>query len=198
MAITLSNVNIGTGPGIGDGDPLRTAFTKINNNFAIVQANINANVATPSVNSLNNNGWQVYLDSTGNTSIPKNLTTSGVLIAQGNIIVTGNLITNGGRIENGYQYYSPSGNLSFTANTNVSRVILDPSSAISLYANVTLPGGNIDAKVVSISSTANVQFLSVMPSIGCTLAPFGNITLSAGTKVEYFFHAVESKWYKVG
>jgi len=198
MAITLSNVNIGTGPGIGDGDPLRTAFTKINNNFAVVQANINANAATPSVNSLNNNGWQVYLDSTGNTSIPKNLTTSGVLIAQGNIIVTGNLITNGGRIENGYQYYSPSGNLSFTANTNVSRVILDPSSAISLYANVTLPGGNIDAKVVSISSTANVQFLSVMPSVGCTLAPFGNIILSAGTKVEYFFHAVENKWYKVG
>jgi hypothetical protein len=47
MAITLSNVNIGTGPGVGNGDPLRTAFTKINNNFAVLQANIN----TPAVSS---------------------------------------------------------------------------------------------------------------------------------------------------
>jgi len=88
MAITLSNVNIGTGPGIGDGDPLRTAFTKINNNFTIVQANINSNVATPSVNSLNNNGWQVYLDSTGNTTIPKNLVIAGNVSVSGTILRT--------------------------------------------------------------------------------------------------------------
>jgi len=50
MAITLSNVNIGTGPGIGDGDPLRTAFTKINNNFALVQTNVN--LLTNSVTSV--------------------------------------------------------------------------------------------------------------------------------------------------
>ena len=136
------------------------------------------------------NQWYFGLD--GTTTFP------GLITTTGNIITTGNLITAGGRIDSGYQYYSPSGNLSFTANTNVSRVILDPSSAISLYANITLPGGNVDAKIISISSTANVQFLSVMPSLGCTLAPFGNITLSAGTKAEYFFHAVESKWYKVG
>ena len=137
-----------------------------------------------------NHNWTFGQD--GTTTFP------GLITTTGNIITTGNLITAGGRIDSGYQYYSPSGNLSFTANTNVSRVILDPSSAISLYANITLPGGNVDAKIISISSTANVQFLSVMPSLGCTLAPFGNITLSAGTKAEYFFHAVESKWYKVG
>ena len=136
------------------------------------------------------NDWTFGQD--GTTTFP------GLISTTGNIITTGNLITAGGRIDSGYQYYSPSGNLSFTANTNVSRVILDPSSAISLYANITLPRGNVDAKIVSISSTANVQFLSVMPSLGCTLAPFGNITLSAGTKAEYFFHAVKSKWYKVG
>ena len=38
----LSNVNIGTGPSAGDGDPLRTAFTIINNNFQIVTNNVNA------------------------------------------------------------------------------------------------------------------------------------------------------------
>lgn len=38
----LSNVNIGTGPSAGDGDPLRSAFSTINNNFQIVTNNVNA------------------------------------------------------------------------------------------------------------------------------------------------------------
>ena len=46
----LSNVNIGTGPSAGDGDPLRSAFTIINNNFQIVTNNVNA--LTNSVNSV--------------------------------------------------------------------------------------------------------------------------------------------------
>jgi len=47
--ITLANINIGSGPGVGDGDPLRTAFNTINNNFANIQANINH----PSIVALN-------------------------------------------------------------------------------------------------------------------------------------------------
>ena len=46
----LSNVNIGTGPSAGDGDPLRSAFTIINNNFQLVTNNVNA--LTNSVNSV--------------------------------------------------------------------------------------------------------------------------------------------------
>ena len=38
----LANVNIGTGPSAGDGDPLRSAFTIINNNFTKLQSNVNA------------------------------------------------------------------------------------------------------------------------------------------------------------
>ena len=38
----LSNVNIGTGPSAGDGDPLRSAFATINTNFQIVTNNVNA------------------------------------------------------------------------------------------------------------------------------------------------------------
>jgi hypothetical protein len=37
----LANVNIGTGPSAGDGDPLRTAFTVINQNFTKIQSNVN-------------------------------------------------------------------------------------------------------------------------------------------------------------
>lgn len=35
--MTFANVNIGTAPGYGDGDPLRNAFDKINKNFANAQ-----------------------------------------------------------------------------------------------------------------------------------------------------------------
>ena len=38
----LSNVNIGTGPSAGDGDPLRSAFATINTNFQIVTNNVNS------------------------------------------------------------------------------------------------------------------------------------------------------------
>ena len=51
--MNLSNVNIGTGPSAGDGDPLRSAFTTINNNFQLVTNNVNA--LTNSVNSVNSN-----------------------------------------------------------------------------------------------------------------------------------------------
>jgi len=38
----LSNVNIGSGPSAGDGDPLRTAFNTINQNFAQIESNVNS------------------------------------------------------------------------------------------------------------------------------------------------------------
>jgi hypothetical protein len=140
---------------------------------------------------------------TGNVSANNvnatNYVSTNILTASGNVNVAGNLITTGGRIETGYQYYSPSGNLVFTGNTNVSRIILDPATpTVSLYANITLPTGNVDGKVVTISSTQPVQFLSVQASNGCQLVPYGNITLGGGNCATYFFHAVESKWYKIG
>jgi hypothetical protein len=46
----LSNVNIGTGPSVGDGDPLRTAFSTINNNFQYIVNNVN--VLTNSVSTV--------------------------------------------------------------------------------------------------------------------------------------------------
>ena len=38
----VSNVNIGSGPGAGDGDSLYTAFDKVNHNFANVLSNVNS------------------------------------------------------------------------------------------------------------------------------------------------------------
>ena len=40
--VSLTDVNIGSAPGDGTGDPARTAFTKINNNNADIEADLNA------------------------------------------------------------------------------------------------------------------------------------------------------------
>lgn len=55
----LSNVNIGTGPSAGDGDPLRSAFSIINNNFQIVTNNVNT--LTNSVTSVSGRTGNVVL-----------------------------------------------------------------------------------------------------------------------------------------
>ena len=69
---------------------------------------------------------------------------------------------------------------------------------MSTYVTAFLPGGNVDAKIVTISSTQTVQFLNVVASNGTTLVNSGNITLSAGTSATYFYHLAETKWYKIG
>ena len=38
--MAISNINIGSSPNKGDGDPLRTAFTKINSNFSEVNTRL--------------------------------------------------------------------------------------------------------------------------------------------------------------
>lgn len=57
--MTISNVNIGTGPSTGNGDPLRLAFNKINDNFAILSDNIST--LTNSVTSVAGRSGNVIL-----------------------------------------------------------------------------------------------------------------------------------------
>ena len=90
----LANVNIGTGPSTGDGDPLRTAFTVINNNFQIVTNNVNA--LTNSVTSVAGRTGNVILtvnDLLGfqgltlvSSSAPAHSNSSGTI---GQVIVSG-------------------------------------------------------------------------------------------------------------
>lgn len=48
--MSFANVNLGTNPGDGTGDPLRTAFNTINNNFAnIANGSVSVNAPVQSV-----------------------------------------------------------------------------------------------------------------------------------------------------
>jgi hypothetical protein len=137
------------------------------------------------------NDWTFGQD--GTTTFP------GLITTTGNIITTGNLITAGGRIDSGYQFYSPTANIAVTANVNVSRVILAPTGTIiSFGANVRLPAGNVDAKVITVSSNVTIAQLAVYGPVGTSVSPGGNITLGAGNVAQYFYHSATTKWYKVG
>lgn len=114
----------------------------------------------------------------------------------GSFIITGNLTHSGATINTGYQYSAATANFDDTVSASVSRVIYDPAGTLAT-GTLTLPAGNVEAKVVTVSSTQTITAFKVNPNTGTTLVPSANITLSAGTSVSYFYHAVETKWYKI-
>jgi len=137
-----------------------------------------------------NSNVAAYLSS---TTIPAlTVTTENVT----DINVSGTLTTSGPRVDAAYQYSAPTTNFTYTMQSTASRFIMDPTGPIT-NGNILLPSGNVEARVVTISSTQTVTNFKVTPNLGTTLVPSANVTLSAGTSVSYFFHAAESKWYKI-
>ena len=114
----------------------------------------------------------------------------------GDFTITGNLILGGAKIDTGYQYSAATTGFNQTVSASVSRVIFDPAGTLA-NGTLTLPTGNVEAKVVTVSSTQTITAFQVLPNTGTTLVPSANVTLAAGTSVSYFYHAVETKWYKI-
>ena len=112
-------------------------------------------------------------------------------------VISGNLTVGGAIQTAGYQYSAAVTGFSTTVNSGVAKVIFDPAGTLA-NGTVTLPTGNVDARTITISSTQIITAFRVLPNAGTTLVPSANVTLAAGTNVEYFYHAVETRWYKVG
>jgi hypothetical protein len=196
-----------------DTQGFRTNFTNIQNNFTVASSEITAlqgNVASLQTEIITGNitvqgnviTCTIISPAGSNANITLDPDNNASVVVSGNLAVTNtatvaNLTVSGVRIDQGYQYYGPSTNFTYTVNNAVHRFILDPTTTIANGA-ITLPSANVDATVVTISSTQTVTALNVNPNSGCTLVPSANITLSAGTGATYFFHATESKWYKIG
>lgn len=115
----------------------------------------------------------------------------------GDFTITGNVTRGGATIDTGYQYSAATANFNDTVGASVSRVIYNPAGTLAT-GTLTLPAGNVEAKVVTVSSTQTITAFRVLPSVGTTLVPSANVTLSAGTSVSYFYHTSETKWYKIG
>ena len=169
---TFIAVNVGTSPNDGNGDDLRTAFIKLNDNFQ-------------------------YMGNTGFSA--GNIIATGVTATS--LTVSGGLTNAGAQIETGYQQLKPTGNIAVTANVNVNRILLHPTGTIvSFGANVTLPNTQVDGTIISISSNVTIAQLAVTPNWNgvVTISPFGNASnVTAGTVSRYMYIATDYQWYKI-
>lgn len=108
----------------------------------------------------------------------------------------GNVTHNAGFVDAGYQYSAPSTNFWTVITPGKSRMIFDPTTTIATGV-ATLPNCTVDGTIISISSTATItSFTANTLQVGTSIAP-AVTTLPAGTAVDYFYHAVENKWYKI-
>lgn len=225
MTVSTSNyvaVNLGTVANDGTGDDLRTAFNKVNQNFANYQAvgiptqNISASgtveaayfvgdgsglTAIPTSGLYSNANVASYLPiysgNVLNVTVTGNITLSNPLSS---LVVSGNVFFGGAMIESGYQQYKPTGNVSVTANVNVSRVLLHPTGTIiSFGANVGLPNTSVDGTVVSISSNVTIAQLATFTSNTAQfISPYGNTgPVTVGTVNKFMFIAADKTWYKI-
>jgi len=94
--MSLANVNIGLAPDDNTGDPLRTAFNKINNNFAnLAGINGNANVivyatGNANVTAVYNPGVESVAGRKGNVILTVNDVIGAVSTGQANVYVPSN------------------------------------------------------------------------------------------------------------
>jgi hypothetical protein len=133
-----------------------------------------------------------YAANTASTSA-----TTGAMIVNGGVGITGAISAGGAKIDSGYQYSAAVTGFSLQASSTVSRVIFDPAGTLA-NGTLTLPTANVDALTVTVSSTQTITAFQVLPNTGTTLVPSANITLTGGTSATYFYHAVETRWYKIG
>jgi hypothetical protein len=113
------------------------------------------------------------------------------------LYVGGNVIHGGGFVVGGYQYSAPSGNFATQISPGKSRMIFDPTTTIAT-GNVIMPNVAVDGTIISVHSTAQITtFGANSLQSGTVVKPSNTFTLSAGTGVEYFYHAVENTWYKI-
>jgi hypothetical protein len=209
--INPNNIN-GNFPVAGqdnDSQGFRDNFTNILNNFSFASTEITdlQNSVTNIQNVVQSNGnVEAYYGNIAqslrvgvNASVTGNVDVGGYLT--GNIkfsdtIYVTNSVTSGTRRDISYQYYEPSTNFTYAFWSNVSRLILDPTTSIT-NGNVLLPSGNIDGLICTITSTQTVTNFKVTPNNGTTLKPSGNVTLGAGQNVSYLYHTEEGVWYKI-
>lgn len=138
-----------------------------------------------------------FISSTITGTTASNSKTTGALIVAGGVGISGAISMGGAQIESGYQYLAATTGFSLQSYSNIARVIFDPAGTIA-NGTLTLPTANVDAMVVTVSSTQIITAFQVLPNTGTTLVPSANITLAAGTSAAYFYHAIETKWYKIG
>jgi hypothetical protein len=138
--MSQANINIGSGPSVGDGDPLRTAFIKINDNFTELYSNVSR--LTDSVTTVAGRTGNVLLTTQDIIGIDQYLSQSNVSVA--NTAMTG------------YVDYS--------ITSNVDSLIDGATSSLNTLNKLAVAIGNnpnfantVNANIASLYANAAVQ-----------------------------------------
>lgn len=99
------------------------------------------------------------------------------------------------------QQLSPTANIAFSANIGVERILLTPTPAggiTSFFADITLPNVITNGTTIAISSNVAVNQLRALPHPywSSTVSPSANVTMAAGTSIEFTYISADNKWYK--
>ena len=197
--MTYEYVDVGAEPNDGTGDPLRTAYIKINNNFAQLQqfgtskisngtSNINIPAAggtiyamvgdVPNVMAINFNGV-----------VASNLTAVGNVVAVQNFVGNGYYLTDissASALTNGTSNVSipvPNGNINSVSNGNLTLEVAD--QVVTVYGDLNITGnatiaGNITRNSISYGSS-ELGFFASDGNANVTIAGVSNVAVFTTT-----------------
>ena len=108
----------------------------------------------------------------------------------------GNVTHSAAFVDQGYQFVVPTTGFWSNITPGKSRIIFNPAGTLA-NGGVTLPNVTVDGTIVSIHSSQTITaFTANTLQSGTTIVPTIS-TIAAGTGVDYFYHAIENKWYKI-
>ena len=197
--MTYEYVDVGAQPDDGTGDPLRTAYIKINNNFAQLQqfgtskiSNGTSNINIPAA------GGAIYATVGGQSNVMTiafNGVTGSNLTATGNVVALTNFVGNGyyltditsaRSLTNGTSNVSipvANGNVNTVANGNLTLGVAD--RLVTVYGDLNITGnatiaGNITRNAIAFGSS-ELGFFTAGGNANVTIAGTSNVAVFTTT-----------------
>ena len=177
-------INVGTAPNDGAGDPLRTAFTKTNNNFSqLFAAGGISGISNGTSNITVEQNAQILISATGIANVvaiaATGMTVTGTLIGNSTISATGNVIAGQFFIGNGSQLtgiVSSAPAALLTGNTLSSNVVNSSLTSVgtlgSLDVTANVQAGNLRTSG-QVSASGNIAGANF--NAGTDVSATGNI-----------------------
>jgi hypothetical protein len=191
-------INIGTTPNDGTGDPIRTAMTKVNNNFSEIYSSIIPNSSTN--NSIASNNLSVNANLSVNVAVSVGNSSVNVTINSTSFSgVSNNSLYLGGTLASGYQT---------TAGFNSNVAAYLPNYTGIVNGSSYTVGSSLVANTLGVYHTGTVNAASHTTGAGggtatggitvnSTMIVVGNATVNVSTNSTHFY-AGNSTYYGFG
>ena len=181
------NINVGSAPNDSTGDPLRTAFQKINSNFTEIYANVAASNYRFTNNTMTTTSGDMLIAPPGSADVVigstnqlnVSATTSSVSSTTGALIVAGG-VGIAGDLNVGGMFYSDTAGFGNIDDTPIGENTPSTGAFTDLIADTaditTVNGGNVISETMYVSSQADFLVMNSMTSnIGEAVA--GNLII---------------------